>query len=104
MPIEQAVKGFQGWIKIDFRHNHPLSSAHTFSFRDVSSDTNKLFQDYFSQGYSPAQANYVHENNLLVCTNNLKSEQLLSDRSTNPRLGDTYRLKSEWDQTNSGPR
>ena len=46
----------------------------------------------------------MHENNLLVCTNDLKSEQLLSDRSTNPRLGDIYRLKSEWDQTNSGPR
>ena len=104
LPSEQAIKGCQGQIKIDFRHNHPLSSAHVLSFRDVSCDTKKAFLDYFSQGYSPAQAKFVHENNLLVHTDDLTSEQHLSDRSTNPRLGDIYRLKSEWDQTNCGPR
>ena len=94
LPSEQAIKGCQVQIRIDFLHNHPLSSAHVLSFRNVSCDTKTAFLDYFSQGYSPAQATFVHENNLVVHTGDLTSEQHLSDRSTNPRLGDIYSLNA----------
>jgi hypothetical protein len=103
MPTEQAIKGCQSCIRIDYRHNNPLSSAHVLSFTDISCITKKSFQDYFSQEYSPAQAKFVHEDNFLVHSDNLNSEQILSDLSTNPRLGDIYRLKSEWDETSSDP-
>ena len=50
-----------GLLKFNFIHNHPLTSAHTLSFRDVSEETKQAFFYLFSVGHSASTAKHTHE-------------------------------------------
>ena len=50
-----------GVLSITHCHNHPLTSAHVLSFRDVCSETKEVFQELFSMGHSAATARHTHE-------------------------------------------
>jgi hypothetical protein len=39
-----------GLLKLNFIHNHPLASAHTLSFRDVSEETKQAFSLFLVLG------------------------------------------------------
>ena len=71
-----------GVIKIQFNHNHPISAAHTLSFRDVSMDTKEKFTALFNMGHNASSARHVHEQKLL-CEAELDKQVAFADRSIN---------------------
>ena len=50
-----------GLLNIDFMHNHPLTSAHALSFRDILEVTKHTFYSYFEMGHSASSARHAHE-------------------------------------------
>ena len=60
-----------GLLKLNFAHNHPLTSALTLSFRDVSEETKQAFSHLFSVGHSASTAKHTHVQHLM---NNAETE------------------------------
>lgn len=50
-----------GVLKLTFQHNHPITSAHALSFRDVSSETKQAFYSLFEAGHSASSARHAHQ-------------------------------------------
>ena len=92
-----------GLLKLKFIHNHPLASAHTLSFRDVSEETKQAFSYLFSVRHSASTAKHTHEQQLM---NNAETEAemqtFLADRSKNPLTQDVCRLFRKWQESTYG--
>ena len=85
-----------GVLSITHCHNHPLTSAHVWSFRDVCSETKEVFQELFSMGHSAATARHTHEQQLMNDAETEADMQFaLADRSKNPLVQDVCRLNGE---------
>ena len=49
-----------GLLNLDYTHNHPISSAHALSFRDVLEETKQAFYSCFEMGHSASSAPHAH--------------------------------------------
>lgn len=90
-------------LKLDFTHNHPITAAHSLSFRPVSENTKQLFFELFDKGHCAASARHAHEQMLILNSNSDAEKQLaLADRAGNPNIQDICRLFVEWHTKNYG--
>lgn len=86
-----------GLLNLDFTHNHPISSAHALSFRDVLEETKQAFYSYFEMGHSASSARHAHEHALYMEANSeADSQTRMADRAQNPLLQDICRLFRHW--------
>ena len=83
-------------VEITYNHNHPVNSAHSLSFRDISEETKAKFYQYFACGHSAASARHQHEFHLQLSADAAVVEKLLADRATNPNVQDVSRLFQAW--------
>jgi len=83
-------------VEITYNHNHPIHSAHSLSFRDVSEETKAKFYKYFECGHSAASARHEHELHLQLSADSTLAEKLIADRATNPNVQDVSRLFKAW--------
>lgn len=83
-------------VEITYNHNHPVNSAHSLSFRDISEETKTKFYQYFACGHSAASARHQHEFHLQLSADAAVVEKLLADRATNPNVQDVSRLFQAW--------
>ena len=92
-----------GLLKLSFTHNHPLTSAHRLSFRDVSEETKQAFYYLFSVGHSASTAKHTHEQQLVNNAESVAEMQTsLADRSKNPLTQDICRLFRNWQESTYG--
>ena len=85
-------------------HDHPVDSAHSLSFRDVTDETKSIFYEYFKNGHSAASARHEHELRLQLSSSDPSLvETLLADRATNPNVQDVSRLLATWRTQQLGP-
>ena len=92
-----------GLLKLNFTHNHPVTSAHTLSFRDVTEETKQAFFDLFSVGHSAATAKHTYEQQLMnSAETEAEMQTSLADRSKNPLVQDIYRLFRKWQESTYG--
>ena len=87
-------------LKIVFNHNHPITSAHSLSFRPIAPETKEAFFDLFRKGHSASSAYHWHETKLFLDSG--EDQLLIADRSTNPTKADISRLYSEWQKKELG--
>jgi len=91
-------------IVIHFNHSHPISSAHSLSFRKVSSPTKERFRELFKSGHSVSAAKMIHETELQLSSSEPHQlQENLADRSINPRTADVHELHRQWVQEEVGP-
>lgn len=85
-----------------YNHNHPITSAASLSYRDISESTKQRIYAYFSNGDSPAAA--IHKlRHYLKDKKNQGYEVVLSESFYNPRKSDVYRLHRKWVEEKMGP-
>ncbi len=90
-------------LKLQFTHNHPITSAHVLSFRDILEETKQAFFTLFDNGHSPSSARHAHEQALyLQATSEMNAQKILADRANNPLLQDICRLFTKWRELNYG--
>ena len=65
-----------GLLHLDFSHNHPISSAHALSFRDVLEETKQTFYGYFEMGHTASSARHAHEQALYIESNSEADAQM----------------------------
>ena len=86
-----------GILNINFMHNHPLTSAHALSFRDILEETKHTFYSYFEMGHSASSARHAHEQAVYMEANSEADAQTqMGDRAKNPLLQDICRLFRNW--------
>ena len=85
------------YIKLLFKHNHPIKSAHTLSFKSVAQETKDAYYALFAMGHSAATARHYHESQLLEDPDS--TQAALADRSINPNPQDVSRLFDMWTRT-----
>ena len=92
-----------GLLNIDFMHNHPLTSAHTLSFRDVLEETKHTFYSYFELGHSASSAHHAHEQAVYMEANSeADAQNQMADRAQNPLLQDICGLFCIWRENING--
>ena len=89
-------------LKLVWNHNHPLSSAHTLSFRPIAQDTMEKYNHYFQLGHSASSARHYHIQQLQIENEECKVQQILADRSINPSESDVHRAFRAWREKNYG--
>ena len=89
-------------LKLVWNHNHPLSSAHTLSFRPIGQDTLQRYNHYFHLGHGASSARHYHVQKLQIENDEDKIQQLLADRSINPNESDVHRVFRAWRERNYG--
>ena len=86
-----------GILNINFMHNHPFTSAHALSFRDILEETKHTFYSYFEMGHSASSARHAHEQAVYMEANSEADAQTqTADRAKNPLLQDICRLFRNW--------
>ena len=83
-------------VEITYNHNHPVNSAHSLSFCDVSEETKAKFYKYFACGHSAASARHQHKFHLQLSADVALVEKLLANRATNPHVQEVSRLFQAW--------
>ena len=83
-------------VEITYNHNHPVNSAHSLSFHDVSEETKAKFYQYFACEHSAASARHQHKFHLQLSADAAVVEKLLADRATNPNVQDVSLLFQAW--------
>ncbi|CAB5362409.1 unnamed protein product [Rhizophagus irregularis] len=92
-------------VNIKFTHNHVINSAESLSFRRVNEKVCEKFLQLFKDGYSPASAMYVHEDELyLSSTDEQDLLVLLADRANNPDYDYIAKLFQKYRETSLGDR
>ncbi|CAG8774993.1 15778_t:CDS:1, partial [Rhizophagus irregularis] len=90
-------------VNIKFTHNHVINSAESLSFRRVNEKFCEKFLQLFKDGYSPASAINVHEDELYLSS---MDEQdllvLLADRANNPDYDYIAKLFQKYRETSLG--
>ena len=61
-------------VQVLYDHDHPIHSAHTLSFHDVSENTKSMFFEYFKCSHSAASARHEHELHLQLSTDPVNVE------------------------------
>ena len=76
-------------LQVDWEHNHPISSLHSLSFKDIPDEVSLSIKELFENGYTPAHA---YREFLRMKREESKSQTELlitmSDRSKVPRRND----------------
>ena len=91
-------------VDLIYDHDHPVDSAHSLSFRDVTDEAKTIFHEYFKNGHSAASARHEHELCLQLSSSDPQLvETLLADRATNPNVQDVSRLLAAWRTQQLGP-
>ena len=88
------------YIKFLFKHDHPIKSAHTLSFKPVSQETKDAYNKLFAMGHSAATARHYHESQLLEDPD--ATQAMLADRSINPNPQDVSRMYEAWRKSELG--
>ena len=88
------------YIKLLFKHDHPIKSAHTLSFKSVVQETKDAYYALFAIGCSAATARHYHESQLLEDPDS--TQVALADRSINPNPQDVSRLFDIWRKSELG--
>ena len=92
-----------GLLKLVFIHNHPITSAHALSFRDVLEETKHALYSLFEIGHSPSSARHAREQALYIQAESEAEAQLrLADRAHNPLIQDICRLFIKWREATYG--
>ncbi|CAB5326218.1 unnamed protein product [Rhizophagus irregularis] len=92
-------------VNIKFTHNHVINSAELLSFRHVNEKVCEKFLQLFKDGYSPASAMYVHEDELyLSSTDEQDLLVLLVDQANNPDYDYIAKLFQKYRETSLGDR
>ncbi|PKK62582.1 hypothetical protein RhiirC2_790173, partial [Rhizophagus irregularis] len=92
-------------VNIKFTHNHVINSAESLNFRHVNEKVREKFLQLFKDGYSPASAMYVHEDELyLSSTDEQDLLVLLADRANNPDYDYIAKLFQKYRETSLGDR
>jgi len=90
-------------LSLEFVHNHPITSGHALSFRDIAESSKENFHKLFENGHSPSSARHAHEQTLYLESNTeMDAQETLADRAKNPLLSDICRLFTKWRETNYG--
>ena len=91
-------------VDLIYDHDHPVDSARSLSFHDVTDDTKATYHEYFKNGHSAASARHEHELRLQLSSSDPQLvETLLADRATNPNIQDVSRLLAAWRTQKLGP-
>lgn len=91
-------------VDLIYDHDHPVHSAYSLSFRDVTDETKAFSHEYFKNGHSAASARHEHELHLQLSSSDPQLvETLLADRVTNPNVQDESRLLAAWRTQQLGP-
>ena len=90
-------------INLNFSHNHPITSAHALSFRDIAQSTCTDYNTYFEGGHTAATARHHHELMLQLTHEESSVQTALADRSVNPQQSDVARLFQQWRKNHLGP-
>ena len=95
--LEPHLLTHTGVLKLVFIHNHPITSAHALSFRDISEETKQALYSLFELGHSPSSARHAHEQALYIQAESEAEAQLcLADCAHNPLIQDICRLFIKW--------
>ncbi len=89
-------------VSLIFNHNHPVVSAHAFSFRPIASETKEEYYHLFANGHSAASARHAYETRAMLEADDDIMQQL-ADRAMNPNPQDVSRLYNKWREENLGP-
>ena len=101
--VKPYVLTHNGVRKFTFEHNHPITSAHALSFRDVSDETKQALYNLFEMGHSPSSARHAHQQTLYMqADTEADAQSRLADRCHNPLVQDICRLFTKWRETNYG--
>ena len=73
-------------LKLSFTHNHPITSAHTLSFRDVLEETKGTFISLFEMGHSASSARQAREQALYIQADNEAGHQILTEHISYPTI------------------
>ncbi|CAB5377419.1 unnamed protein product [Rhizophagus irregularis] len=92
-------------VNIKFTHNHVINLAESLSFCRVNEKVREKFLQLFKDGYLPASAMYVHEDELyLSSTDEQDLLVLLADRANNPDYDYIAKLFQKYRETSLGDR
>ncbi|KAH6920601.1 hypothetical protein HPB50_028411 [Hyalomma asiaticum] len=88
-------------MKLCLQHNHATESAAALRLQRCSDATKALFQSYFSDGLTPAEAIRLHESTLAVEEDAASLVQLASG-AINPTKRTVYHLYEKWQHDHYG--
>lgn len=88
-------------MKLCLQHNHATESAAAPRLQRCSDATKALFQSYFSDGLTPAEAIRLHESTLAVEEDAASLVQLASG-AINPTKRTVYHLYEKWQHDHYG--
>lgn len=92
-PSPEVLLSHKGHLQLDFRHNHPLTSAHVLSFRPISEETKGKYHKLFRSGHSAASAHHYYDSTLMdECT----------EDTIQSKIADRAQYKMLADSTNNG--
>ena len=82
-------------LKLSFTHNHPITAAHSHSFRPISESTKNDFFELFNKEHCASSARHTHEQKLILNSETDAEKQ-------HPNVQDICRLFIEWRIKNYG--
>ncbi|KAK3909095.1 Oxidoreductase NAD-binding domain-containing protein 1 [Frankliniella fusca] len=85
----------QGKITLTGQHSHQTENFKAFKLLRISEETKELFNDYFNNGYSVANAIHAHEAQLVLKYPE-ESEYVRCNASLNPLPRTVYYLHNLW--------
>lgn len=92
-----------GVLRLTYTHNHPITSAHALSFRDIGVETKEAFYNLFEMGHSASSARHAHQQALYIqADSEAEAQRKLADRAQNPLIQDICRLFTKWREANYG--
>ena len=90
-------------LRLTYTHNHPITSAHALSFRDVAEETKQAFYNLFEIGHSASSARHAHQQALYIqADTEADAQKKLADHAQNPLIQDICRLFTKWREANYG--
>ncbi|XP_033122145.1 uncharacterized protein LOC117121155 [Anneissia japonica] len=82
---------FPTFVKLGFKHNHPIKCAEVLRHRDVSMETETKFKQLFANGHNPASAWAAYKSALRIQYAE-NYEEIANDRAILPEMRWCYRL------------
>ena len=92
-----------GMLRLTYTHNHPITSAHALTFRDVAEETKQAFYNLFEIGHSASSARHAHQQALYIqADTEADAQKKLAGRAQKPLIQDICRLFIKWREANYG--
>jgi len=94
------AQGLVCTVSLVWVHSHSLTSARALSYRPAQSDVKSMFDSYFEEGMTPAEAMRFHRSCMEMAPN--FREEDLADASKNPLPRSVYYWHTTWRKVHLG--